>query len=77
MLIGEGENTRHAYRRSGSNLQRQEVFADFLNIYCVLPFGGVRIAGPIVMAQHKGNERINKVRPPILRVLSVVIEITY
>jgi hypothetical protein len=32
----------------------------FFFIRCTLPIGGVRIAGPLVLVQHKENERIDE-----------------
>jgi hypothetical protein len=42
-----------------------------------LPIGGVRIAGPIVLAQHKGKERIGKAQATIRCASPVVTEINY
>ncbi len=37
-------------------------FRGFFYIGCASPIGGVRIAGPIALAQHKENERIGEAR---------------
>jgi hypothetical protein len=47
----------------------------FLYVHCTLPIGGIRIAGPIVLAQHKENERIGKARLTIRSASPIVIEI--
>ncbi len=46
-------------------------------LHCVSPIGGVRITGPILLAQHKGNEKIGEARTPFCRALPIVIEIAY
>jgi hypothetical protein len=51
-------------------------FSDFF-IRCALPIGGVRIAGPIVLAQQKGNERIGETWTNIRSASPIVIEIAY
>jgi hypothetical protein len=45
----------------------------FLYIRCTSPIGGVRITEPIVLAQHKGNERIVEAQTPI-RCASPIVE---
>jgi hypothetical protein len=75
-LKGEAGHLHRANRRSAANSQRQlEVFADFFFIHCALPICGERIAGPIVLALHKGNERIGKARTTICSASPIVIEI--
>jgi hypothetical protein len=52
----------------------------FLRIFlfhCALPIGGERIAGPIALALHKGNERIGEARTTIRSASPLVIEIAY
>jgi hypothetical protein len=49
----------------------------FFYIRCASPIGRVQIAGPIVLAQHKENERTGKARMPICSALPIVIEIAY
>jgi hypothetical protein len=44
---------------------------------CASHIGRVRIVGPIVLAQHKGNERIGKAWTPICDASPIVIEIAY
>jgi hypothetical protein len=46
-------------------------------IRCALPIVGERIAGPIVLALHKRNERIGKAQTTIRSALPIVIEIAY
>ncbi len=47
----------------------------FFYIHCASPIG-VRIVEPIVIAQHKGNERIGEAQTN-LRTWPIVIEIAY
>jgi hypothetical protein len=59
VLKGKAGRLRCANWQSGANSQRQlEVFTDFFFIRCASPIGGVRVAAPIVLAEHKGNEII-------------------
>jgi Na+-driven multidrug efflux pump len=44
-------------------------------IRCASPTGGVQIAAPIVLAQHKGNKRIGEARTSIRHALPIIIEI--
>ncbi len=39
------------------------------------PIGGIRMAAPIVLAQHKENERIGEARVTICSASPIVIEI--
>jgi hypothetical protein len=56
------------------NLQcQQEVFTDFFDLLR-FAIGRARIAGPIVLAQYKGNERIGKAHTPICHALPLVTE---
>ncbi len=66
-FIGEAGNT------AGNN----EKFSLVFFIRCASPIGGVQIAGPIVLAQHKGNRRIGEAQTPIRCALPIVTEITY
>jgi hypothetical protein len=50
-------------------------FCGFFFIRCALPNGRVRIAAPIVLAQHKGNKRISNAWTSICRASPIVIEI--
>jgi hypothetical protein len=50
-------------------------FRRFFYIRCALPTGGVQIAVPIVLAQHKGNEKIGEVGTPVCCASPIVIEI--
>jgi hypothetical protein len=52
-------------------------FSRILLFCCASPIGGARIVGPIVLALHKGNERIGKARTTIRIALPIVIEIAY
>jgi hypothetical protein len=75
-LKGEAGRLCCANRRSVTNSQRQlKVFADFF-IRCTSPTGAVRIAGKIVLVQHKGNERIGEARTSIRRALPIVIKLS-
>jgi hypothetical protein len=47
----------------------------FTYLRCASPIGGARIAGPIILAQHKENERIGEARITILSSSPIVIEI--
>ncbi len=47
----------------------------FFYIRCASPIGRVWIAEPIVLAQHKENERIDEARTPICSASPIVIEI--
>jgi hypothetical protein len=42
-----------------------------------LTIGRVRIAGPIVLAQHNGNKAIGKAQTTVCSVLPIFIEIAY
>jgi hypothetical protein len=42
-----------------------------------LRIGGIQIAGPIVLAQHKGNKRIGEAQTTFRSASHIVIEITY
>jgi hypothetical protein len=46
----------------------------FFFIHCASPIGGVRIVGPIVLAQHKRNKRIGKAWKTVRSALPIVIE---
>ncbi len=75
-LKGEAGRLCCANRRNASNSQRQyKVFADFFYVRCASPISRVRIAAPIVLAQHKDNERIGEARKTIRSALPIVIEI--
>jgi hypothetical protein len=77
-LIGKSRNARCAYRQSGVNSQGQlEVFAVFFFIPCASFISRVWIAGPIVLVQHKGNERIGEAPTSIRRASPIVIEISF
>jgi hypothetical protein len=52
-----------------------EKFSWIFFIRCALPISGERIAGPIVLALHKGNERIGKARRTIRSASPIGIEI--
>ncbi len=67
MPIGE------ARRIHSANKKLLQIFF----ICCASPFGRVIIIGPIVLAQHKGNERIGKAWTPICGASPIVIEITH
>jgi hypothetical protein len=44
---------------------------------CALPIGRERIAGPIVLALHKGNERMGEEWTTIRSAWPIVIEVAY
>jgi hypothetical protein len=50
-------------------------FSRIFFLHCAKPIGGVRIPEPIVLAQHKENERIGKARKTVHSALPIVIEI--
>jgi hypothetical protein len=52
-------------------------FRKFFFIRCTLPIGEELIAGPIVLALHKGNERIGKAQTTIRNTLPIVKETAY
>jgi hypothetical protein len=51
-------------------------FSQIFHIHRTSPISRVRIAAPVVLAQHKRNERIGKVRTPICSASPIVIELT-
>jgi hypothetical protein len=69
-LKGEAVRLRCASRRSAANSQRlKDNFRGFFSTRCASPISGERIAAPIVMAQHKENERIDGYLFAALRLL--------
>jgi hypothetical protein len=50
-------------------------FHGFFYVRCALPIGVVRIVEPIVLAQHKENERIGEARLTICSTSPIFIEI--
>jgi hypothetical protein len=52
-----------------------EKFSWIFFIRCALPISGERIAGPIVLALHKGNERIGEAQTTNRSASPIVIEI--
>jgi hypothetical protein len=50
---------------------------DFFFTRGTLPISGEQIVGPIVLAQHKRNERIGEVRITVRSASPIVIEITF
>jgi hypothetical protein len=48
----------------------------FFYVCCASPIGRERIAGPIILALHKENERIGEAQTTIRSALPIVIEIT-
>jgi hypothetical protein len=74
---GEAGRLRRASRQSTANSKRQlEVFVDFF-FRCTSPFSGELIAGPIVLAQHKGDERIGEARTTVRSASPIIIEFAY
>jgi hypothetical protein len=47
----------------------------FFYVRCASPIGGVRIVAPIVLAQHKENQRIGEAQLAIRSASPIVIEI--
>ena len=66
VLIGEAVRTRRAFR-----------FSRIFHIRRALPISGVRIVAPIILAQHKRNERIGEARTPVRRASPIVIQLAY
>jgi hypothetical protein len=52
-------------------------FSWIFNIRHASPITGVRIAAPIVLPQHKENEKIGEARTLVRRASPIVIELTY
>jgi hypothetical protein len=52
-------------------------FSQIFFICCALPTGGVRIAAPIVLAQHKEHERIGEALTSIRWASPIVIELAF
>jgi hypothetical protein len=50
-------------------------FSRIFYVRCASPLGGVQIVTPIVLAQHKKNERIGKARLTVRSTSPIVIEI--
>jgi hypothetical protein len=50
-------------------------FSRFFYVRCASPIGGIRIAAPKVLAQHKENKRIGEARVTIYSALPIVTEI--
>jgi hypothetical protein len=51
--------------KGGKFAAKIKSFCRFFYFHCALPIGRVRIAGHMVFAKHKGNERIGKEQMPI------------
>ncbi len=67
MPIGKAGRIRNANKK----------FSCIFFIRCASPIGRVRIAVSIVLAEHKGNERIGKARTTVCSTSAIVIEIAY
>jgi hypothetical protein len=76
-----------AYKQSGEYLPRLQAkrgkfsvpirsFRGFFSLRCASTIGGVRIAGPIVLAQQRKNKRMGKARKTIHSSLPIVTEIS-
>ncbi len=65
--IGEVRRIRSAIKK---------IFADF-SYSPRSPISGVRIAVPIVLAQHKEHKKIGEARTPVRRASPIVIELAY
>ncbi len=77
-LIGEaGERSPHLQAKRGEFVAPIRSFRGFFFVRSALPIGGARIAGLIVLALHKENERIGEARTTIRSASPIVIEIAY
>ncbi len=63
--IGEARRIRSA------NMKFSQIFY----VLCASPISGVQIVAPIVLAQHKENERIGEARLTVRSASPIVIEI--
>jgi hypothetical protein len=61
--------------KAGQIRSTSKKFCGFFYVRCASPICGARIAGPIVLALHKENERIGEVRTTIRSASPIVIEI--
>jgi hypothetical protein len=52
-------------------------FSRIFHIRRASPISGERIVAPIVLAQHKRNERIGKAQTPVCGASPIVIELAY
>ncbi len=76
VLLGEaGERLLHLQAKRGEFVAPIRSFCGFFYVRCASPISGVRIAAPIVLVQHKENERIGEVRITILSASPIVIEL--
>ncbi len=77
-LIGEaGKRSPHLQAKRGEFVAPIQSFRRFFKVRCASPICGTRIAVPIVLAQHKENERIGEARETIRSASPIVIEIAY
>jgi hypothetical protein len=60
---------------AGAHLQHQYCRSINFFIHCALPISELKIAAPIVLAQHKGHKRIGEGWKAIRRALPTVSEI--
>ncbi len=75
-LIGEaGTRSPHLQAKQGKFVAPIRSFRGFFYVRCASPISGVRIAAPIVLAQHKDNERIGEAWKTIRSSSPIVIEI--
>ncbi len=75
-LIGEaGKRSPHLQAKWGEFVAPIRSFRGFFYVRCASPIGGIPIAAPIVLAQHKENERIGEARETICSASPIVIEI--
>jgi hypothetical protein len=61
--------------KAGQIRSASKKFLRIFFLHCASPIGGVRIAGSIVLAQHRENKRIGKSQKTIHSALRIVIEI--
>ncbi len=75
-LIGEaGERSPHLQAKRGEFVAPIQSFRGFFYVRCASPISGVLITAPIVLAQHKENERIGEARITIRSASPIVIEL--
>ncbi len=77
-LIGEaGNRSPHLQAKRGEFVAPIIRFSRIFHICRPSPISGVRIAAPIVLAQHKEHERIGEAQTPVRCASPIVIELSY
>ncbi len=75
-LIGEaGERSPHLQAKGSEFVAPIRSFPGFFYVRCASPISRVRIAAPIVQAQHKLNERIGEAQITLRSASPIVIEL--